>query len=50
MVLIIMVIMNISCVLYVEFDEKEHPTTFYSPFPDPYYGTINKNPVSEGRY
>ena len=42
---------NISCVLYVEFDEKEHfPTTFYSPFPDPYYGTINKiaPPVSEG--
>ena len=44
-------LMNISCVLYVEFDEKEHfPTTFYSPFPDPYYGTINKiaPPVSEG--
>ena len=43
--------MKISCVLYVEFDEKEHfPTTFYSPFPDPYYGTINKiaPPVSEG--
>ena len=44
-------LMNISCVLYVEFDDKEHfPTTFYSPFPDPYFGTINKiaPPVSEG--
>ena len=43
--------MNISCVLFVEFDEKEHiPTTFYSPFPNPYYGTISKAapPVSEG--
>ena len=42
---------NISCVLYVEFNPKEHfPTTFYSPFPDPYYGTINKiaPPVEEG--
>ena len=40
-----------SAVFYVEFDDKEHfPTTFYSPFPDPYFGTINKiaPPVSEG--
>jgi hypothetical protein len=38
-------------VLFLEFDEKEHiPTTFYSPFPNPYYGTISKAapPVSEG--
>tara|TARA_B000000565_G_scaffold13410_1_gene9708 strand:+ start:690 stop:1271 length:582 start_codon:yes stop_codon:yes gene_type:complete len=43
--------MNLSCVLYVEFDPKEHlPTTFYSPFPNPYYGTIHKAqpPVNEG--
>ena len=43
--------MNISCVLYVEFDENEHQaTTFYSPFPNPYYGTIGKAtpPVKEG--
>ena len=43
--------MNISCVLYVEFDENEHiPTTFYSPFPHPYYGIIGKQTpqVSEG--
>ena len=43
--------MNLSCVLYVEFDPKEHlPTTFYSPFPNPYYGTIHKAqpPVKEG--
>ena len=44
-------LMNISCVLYVEFDEKEHfPTTFYSPNPNPFYGTIDKvaPPVDEG--
>ena len=43
--------MNLSCVLYVEFDEKEHlGTSFYSPFPNPYYGTIHKAqpPVKEG--
>ena len=34
--------MNLSCVLYVEFDPKERVTTFYSPFPNPYYGTIHK--------
>ena len=42
---------RISCVLYVEFDETEHiPTTFYSPFPHPYYGIIGKQTpqVSEG--
>lgn len=44
-------LMNISCVLYVEFDPQEHfPTTFYSPHPNPYYGTIDKiaPPVNEG--
>lgn len=44
-------LMNISCVLYVEFDAKEHfPTTFYSPNPNPFYGTIDKiaPPVNEG--
>tara|TARA_B000000557_G_scaffold90308_1_gene73003 strand:+ start:595 stop:1191 length:597 start_codon:yes stop_codon:yes gene_type:complete len=44
-------LMNISCVLYVEFDDKLHfPTTFYSPHPNPYYGTIDKiaPPVFEG--
>tara|TARA_B100000029_G_scaffold466336_1_gene501780 strand:- start:1115 stop:1690 length:576 start_codon:yes stop_codon:yes gene_type:complete len=43
--------MNISCILYVEFDENEHePTAFYSPFPHPYFGTIGKAcpPVKEG--
>ena len=34
--------MNISCVLYVDFDVNEHkPTKFYSPFMNPYYGTID---------
>ena len=44
-------LMNISCVLYVEFDDKLHfPTTFYSPNPNPYFGTIDKiaPPVVEG--
>ena len=44
-------LMNISCVLYVEFDSEEHfPTTFYSPNPNPFYGTIDKiaPPVNEG--
>ena len=44
-------LMNISCVLYVEFDDKLHfPTTFYSPTPNPYFGTIDKiaPPVVEG--
>ena len=43
--------MNISNVLYLEFDESKHiPTTFYSPFPNPYFGTISKAtpPVKEG--
>tara|TARA_B100001996_G_scaffold367393_1_gene338987 strand:+ start:80 stop:655 length:576 start_codon:yes stop_codon:yes gene_type:complete len=42
---------NISCVLYLEFDETEHiPTTFYCPFPHPYYGIIGKQTpsISEG--
>ena len=34
--------MNISCVLYVDFDVNEHkPTKFYSPFTNPYYGTVD---------
>ena len=44
-------LMNISCVLYVEFDSEVHfPTTFYSPNPNPFYGTIDKiaPPVNEG--
>ena len=44
-------LMNVSCVLYVEFDSEEHfPTTFYSPNPNPFYGTIDKiaPPVNEG--
>ena len=43
--------MKISCVLYVDFDVKEHrPTTFYSPFPNPYMGVIEtvSPPVEEG--
>ena len=44
-------LMNVSCVLYVEFDSEEHfPTTFYSPNPNPFYGTIDKiaPPINEG--
>tara|TARA_B100000902_G_C26882728_1_gene703429 strand:+ start:74 stop:649 length:576 start_codon:yes stop_codon:yes gene_type:complete len=44
-------LMKISCVLYVEFDDKLHfPTTFYSPHPNPYFGTTDKvsPPVVEG--
>ncbi len=43
--------MNISCVLYVDFDVNEHkPTKFYSPFTNPYYGTVDVAvpPVEEG--
>ena len=36
-------LMNISCVLYVEFDDKLHfPTTFYSPFPNPIMEQLTK--------
>ena len=44
-------LMNVSCVLYVEFDSEEHfPTTFYSPNPNSFYGTIDKiaPPINEG--
>ena len=44
-------LMKISCVLYVEFDDKLHfPTTFYSPHPNPYFGNTDKvsPPVVEG--
>lgn len=43
---------NMSAVLYVEFDPEEHmSTTFYSPFPDPFFGSIgnlNLTDVQEG--
>ena len=43
---------NMSAVLYVEFDPQEHmSTTFYSPFSDPFFGSIeslNLTDVEEG--
>ena len=42
---------GITAVLYVDFDVNEHkPTKFYSPFTNPYYGTVDVAvpPVEEG--